>query len=54
MFALAVQYEGYIASDEWPFVAGSKPTEDQMHVIRNLIKAEDLGVKMIGNGRSTG
>jgi Xaa-Pro aminopeptidase len=50
MFALAVQYEGYIASDEWPFVAGAEPTEAQMKVIRSLVKAEDLGVKAIGNG----
>jgi Xaa-Pro aminopeptidase len=33
MYALAVQYEGYIASDEWPFVAGHKPTRAQEEFI---------------------
>jgi Xaa-Pro aminopeptidase len=50
MAALAVQYEGYIASDEWPFVAGGKPTSDQADLILHLIRAEDIGIQMIRDG----
>lgn len=50
MFALATKYNGYIASDEWPFVAGEKPTRKQKNFIHHLIMAEDLGVSRIGNG----
>jgi Xaa-Pro aminopeptidase len=50
MACLAVQYDGYIASDEWPFVAGGQPTHDQFDLIRHLIVAEDLGIKMVRDG----
>jgi Xaa-Pro aminopeptidase len=50
MYALAVQYEGYIASDEWPFVANHKPNGEQAEFIYHLVKAEDLGVKSIRAG----
>ena len=50
MACLAVQYDGYIASDEWPFVAGGQPTADQLALIRHLIVAEDLGIKMVKDG----
>jgi Xaa-Pro aminopeptidase len=50
MYALAVQYEGYIASDEWPFVANHKPNGEQAEFIYHLVKAEDLGVKSIQTG----
>jgi Xaa-Pro aminopeptidase len=50
MACMAVQYEGYVASDEWPMVAGAKPNTDQMDLIRHLIVAEDLGIKMIKDG----
>lgn len=50
MYSLATQYEGYIASNEWPFVAGRSPTKEQMQLIYHLIKAEDIGVKSIKNG----
>jgi Xaa-Pro aminopeptidase len=50
MYALAVQYEGYIASDEWPFVAGRKPNKKQAEFIHHLVKSEDLGVKSIRAG----
>lgn len=50
MFAFATQYDGYIASDEWPFVAGGEPTPEQDAFIYHLIKAEDLGVSRIGDG----
>jgi Xaa-Pro aminopeptidase len=50
MACLAVQYDGYIASDEWPFVAGGQPTGDQLELIRHLIKAEELGIRMVKDG----
>jgi len=50
MYALAVQYEGYIASDEWPYVAGGKPDGEQERFISHLVAAEDLGVRSIRAG----
>jgi Xaa-Pro aminopeptidase len=50
MYALAVQYEGYIASDEWPYVAGGRPNKEQAEFISHLVAAEDLGVKSIRAG----
>jgi Xaa-Pro aminopeptidase len=50
MYALAVQYEGYIASDEWPFVADHRPSKAQKELIYHLVKAEDIGVKSIKAG----
>lgn len=50
MYALAVQYEGYIASDEWPYVAGGGATREQESFIHHLVKAEDLGVRSIRAG----
>jgi len=50
MYSLAVQYEGYIASDEWPFVAGGRPDREQAEFIRHLVKAEDLGTMSIRPG----
>jgi Xaa-Pro aminopeptidase len=50
MYALAVQYEGYIASDEWPFVANHQPNGKQAEFIHHLVKAEDLGVMSIRAG----
>jgi len=54
MYALAVQYEGYIASDEWPFVAGGKGTPEQESFIRHLVAAEDLGVRNVRGGIAQG
>ena len=54
MYSLAVQYEGYIASNEWPFVAGGKPTPQQEQFIRHLVLAEDLGVKSVRAGVTQG
>lgn len=50
MYALAAQYEGYIASDEWPFVAGHRPDREQAAFIHHLVKSEDLGAKAIRAG----
>ena len=41
MAALAVMYEGYITSVEWPFVAGAEPTPAQYHFIDALVRAEE-------------
>jgi len=54
MYALAVQFEGYIASNEWPFVAGNKPNKGQDMLIYNLIKAEDIGINSINQAVSQG
>ena len=54
MFALAVQYEGYIASDEWPFVAGHAPSQEQFDVCSHLIRAEHLGTQSIRPGVAQG
>ena len=54
MYSLAVQYEGYIASDEWPFVAGDKPTPDQFDLNRHLLIAEDIGIQLIKDGVNAG
>ncbi|MGM0365531.1 MAG: M24 family metallopeptidase [Actinomycetota bacterium] len=50
MSALAIRYNGYIASNEWPFVAGNQPSEKQLEFIYHLVKAEDIGVKSIKEG----
>jgi Xaa-Pro aminopeptidase len=47
MYALAIQYEGYIASDEWPYVVGGNPSKEKHDFIYHLVKAEDIGVKSI-------
>ena len=54
MYALAVQYEGYIASNEWPFVAGGKPSKEQRNLIYHLVNAEDIGKRTIKSGVSQG
>lgn len=50
MYALAIQYEGYVATNEWPFVAGGKPRQEQLDVLRHLVKAEAVGIEMIKHG----
>ena len=50
MSSLAIQYQGYIASNEWPFVAGDNPSDKQKELIYHLVKAEDIGVKNIRGG----
>lgn len=54
MYALAIQYEGYIASDEWPYVAGGNPNKEQQNFIYHLVKAEDFGAKSIKGGVAQG
>ena len=50
MSCLAVQYEGYIASDEWPFVAGNRPTDAQKALITHIIGAEQAGLDVLKRG----
>jgi len=50
MACLATQYEGYIASDEWPYVAGGKPTREQAALIDHIIRAEQVGIDMLSGG----
>jgi Xaa-Pro aminopeptidase len=50
MACLATQYEGYIASDEWPFVAGGSPTREQAAVIDTIVKAEQVGIDLVRAG----
>ncbi len=54
MSALAIRYEGYIASNEWPFVAGHEPSPKQNEFIYHLVKAEDIGIKSIKKGKKAG
>lgn len=54
MSALAIRYEGYVASNEWPFVAGYKPSSKQSEFIYHLVKAEDIGIKSIKKGIKAG
>jgi Xaa-Pro aminopeptidase len=54
MAALAVQYEGYIATNEWPFVAGHEPTDAQLDLFRHIIIAEDIGIRRIKDGIRAG
>ncbi len=50
MASLAVQYEGYVATVEFPFVAGGKPTRQQKKIIDTLIVAENRGLQKLRAG----
>ncbi len=50
MAAFAVMYEGYVASLEWPFVAGGEPTPIQRRFIDALIRAEELALPHLKPG----
>jgi len=54
MYCLAVQYDGYNAHVEWPFVAGGDPTPEQKRLIDALVVAEDIGVKTLEAGVRAG
>jgi Xaa-Pro aminopeptidase len=54
MACLAVQYDGYIATDEWPFVVGGQPGASQLDLIRHLIFAEQIGIDLIKDGVTAG
>jgi len=53
MAALAVQYEGYIATVEWPFVVG-KMNAAQRNFIDAIIVAEDLALPLLRPGQEQG
>jgi len=53
MAALAVQYEGYVATAEFPFVAGSKdlkPSDGQRRFLAALFEAADVQLKFLKDG----
>lgn len=50
MASFAVQYEGYVATVEFPFVAGAKPTSQQKEIIDTLILAEERGLPKLKAG----
>lgn len=54
MTCLCVQYQGYVASTEWPFVAGKKKTIEQMDLIKHLVTAENIGIEHLKNGVISG
>jgi Xaa-Pro aminopeptidase len=54
MSCLAVQYAGYIASDEWPFVAGADASAAQRDMITHIVKAEAVGVRGLRAGLISG
>jgi Xaa-Pro aminopeptidase len=54
MSSLAVQYEGYIASDAWPFVAGNRPNSRQRELIGHIVRAEAAGIEGLKAGRVAG
>jgi Xaa-Pro aminopeptidase len=49
MAALAVQYEGYVATVEYPFVAG-KATDGQKRFLGALFEAADVQQKYLADG----
>ena len=49
MAALAVQYEGYVATVEFPFVAG-EPTDEQRRFLDALFEAADEQLKFLCDG----
>jgi Xaa-Pro aminopeptidase len=54
MAAFAAQYEGYVSTVEFPFVAGLKFNDKQKKLIDALIVAEDKGLKKLGPGMEAG
>lgn len=54
MSSLAIQYNGYIATVEWPFVEGNKPNDKQKRFLYHLIKSEQIGVDSIAAGAVQG
>jgi Xaa-Pro aminopeptidase len=49
MAAFAVQYEGYVATVEYPFVAG-KATDEQKHFLDALFEAANEQLKYLKDG----
>jgi Xaa-Pro aminopeptidase len=47
MAALAVMYEGYVTTVEWPFVAGGQSTPTQRNFIDALVRAEELALPFL-------
>ncbi len=53
MTAIAVQYEGYVATVGFPFVAG-RMSEEQRAFITLLVEAEDIALSKLAPGRRMG
>lgn len=53
MASFAVQYQGYIATAEYPFVAG-KATDDQMRFLGTLFEAANVQLKHLRGGALCG
>lgn len=51
MAAIAVQYEGYVATVGFPFVAG-RMSEEQKAFITLLVEAEDIALSKLASGNS--
>jgi len=50
MVSIAVQYEGYVATSEFPFVAG-KASDEQKFIIEALIEAANAGLSHLKAGK---
>ena len=48
--AIAVQYNGYIATVQFPFAVGGKLSNDQKELITSLIEVENIALKHLKNG----
>ncbi|MCL5771590.1 MAG: Xaa-Pro peptidase family protein [Actinobacteria bacterium] len=48
--ALAVQYNGYISTVQFPYVVGNKISKEQKKLFSVLIEAENRGLKHLKNG----
>jgi Xaa-Pro aminopeptidase len=53
MAAFAVQYQGYIATTEYPFVAGT-PNDEQRRFLGALFEAADVQLKYLRHGAISG
>lgn len=50
MTALGIQYEGYVATTQFPFVVGFNPSEEQKELLDALIKAAEIALDNLGPG----
>lgn len=48
--AIAIQYNGYISSVQFPFTVGGKLSKDQKELIASLVEVEGIALKHLRNG----
>ncbi len=48
--AIAVQYNGYISSVQFPFTVGGKFSKDQKELVDSLVEVESIALKHLRNG----